>query len=195
MSTLGRAIGVVTQESYLFHASVRDNLRYANPDATDDELRWAADAANISDRIDRLDAGWDTIVGERGYRLSGGEKQRLAVARVLLADPRVLILDEAISPLDTMSERLVQAALERLMTGRTTIAIAHRLSTILAADAIFVFDRGRVVEHGTHRELLHQDGLYATLYREQFGGGTVQARCRDGVLLADGQVVLHNGRS
>jgi ATP-binding cassette subfamily B protein len=181
----------VTQESYLFHASVRDNLRYARPDATDDELRAAAEAAHIIERIDRLDAGWDTTVGERGYRLSGGEKQRLAIARVLLADPRVLILDEATSALDTTSERLVQAALERLMHGRTTIAIAHRLSTILAADAIFVFDRGRVVERGTHRELLQQGGLYATLYDEQFGGGTVQARCSDGVLLADGEVVPH----
>ena len=192
MSTLGRAIGVVTQESYLFHASVRDNLRYGRPEATDDELLAAAEAANISERIDRLEAGWDTVVGERGYRLSGGEKQRLAIARVLLADPRVLILDEATSALDTSSERLVQAALERLMHGRTTIAIAHRLSTILAADAIFVFDRGRVVERGTHAELLQLGGLYATLYREQFGGGTVQARCQDGVLLADGEVVPHD---
>jgi ATP-binding cassette subfamily B protein len=191
LSTLGRAIGVVTQESYLFHASVRDNLRYGRPDATDDELAAAAEAANISERISRLDAGWDTTVGERGYRLSGGEKQRLAIARVLLADPRVLILDEATSALDTSSERLVQAALERLMHGRTTIAIAHRLSTILAADAIFVFDRGRVVERGTHAELLSEGGLYATLYAQQFGGGTVQARCRDGVLLADGEVVPH----
>ena len=192
LSTLGRAIGVVTQESYLFHASVRDNLRYARPDATDDELRSAAEAANISERIDRLDAGWDTTVGERGYRLSGGEKQRLAIARVLLADPRVLILDEATSALDTASERLVQAALERLMHGRTTIAIAHRLSTVLAADAIFVFDRGRVVERGTHAELLNEEGLYASLYAQQFGGGTVQARCRDGVLLTDGEVVPHD---
>jgi ATP-binding cassette subfamily B protein len=181
----------VTQESYLFHASVRDNLRYARPDASDDELRAAAEAAHIIERIDRLDDGWDTTVGERGYRLSGGEKQRLAIARVLLADPRVLILDEATSALDTTSERLVQAALERLMRGRTTIAIAHRLSTILAADAIFVFDRGRVVERGTHPELLQLGGLYASLYDEQFGGGTVQARCSDGVVLADGAVVPH----
>ena len=191
LSTLGQAVGVVTQESYLFHASVRDNLRYARPDATDEELRAAAEAAHIIERIDRLDDGWDTTVGERGYRLSGGEKQRLAIARVLLADPRVLILDEATSALDTTSERLVQAALERLMRGRTTIAIAHRLSTILAADAIFVFDRGRVVERGTHTELLQLGGLYASLYDEQFGGGTVQARCSDGVVLADGGVVPH----
>ena len=191
LSTLGQAVGVVTQESYLFHASVRDNLRYARPDASDDELRSAAEAAHIIERIDRLDDGWDTTVGERGYRLSGGEKQRLAIARVLLADPRVLILDEATSALDTTSERLVQAALERLMRGRTTIAIAHRLSTILAADAIFVFDRGRVVERGTHSELLRLGGLYASLYDEQFGGGTVQARCSDGLLLADGAVIPH----
>jgi ATP-binding cassette subfamily B protein len=130
-------------------------------------------------------------VGERGYRLSGGEKQRLAIARVLLADPRVLILDEATSALDTASERLVQQALEKAMHGRTTIAIAHRLSTVLAADAIFVFDRGRVVERGTHDELVRQGGLYARLYAEQFGGGTVEARCDDGVVFADGDVVRH----
>jgi ATP-binding cassette subfamily B protein len=193
-STLAQAIGVVTQESYLFHATVRENLSYAKPDATDDELRAAAQAANILERIERLDHGWDTTVGERGYRLSGGEKQRLAIARVLLADPRVLILDEATSALDTASERLVQAALERLMQGRTTIAIAHRLSTILAADAIFVFDRGRVVERGSHRQLLAQDGLYAKLYAEQFGGGTVESRCADGVVFTDGDVLRHERR-
>ena len=192
LSTLGRSVGVVTQESYLFHASVRDNLRYGNPRATDDELLEAAEAAHISERISTLDDGWDTTVGERGYRLSGGEKQRLSIARVLLADPRVLILDEATSALDTASERLVQAALQRLMRGRTTIAIAHRLSTILAADAIYVFDRGRVVERGTHQELLQQAGLYATLYQQQFAGGRVEARCRDGVLLTDGEVVAHD---
>ena len=190
-ASLARAIGVVTQESYLFHASVRDNLRYGRPDASDAEVEAAARAANIHDRIQRLADGYDTTVGERGYRLSGGEKQRLAIARVLLADPRVLILDEATSALDTASERLVQQALEEAMHGRTTIAIAHRLSTVLAADAIFVFDRGRVVEHGTHTELIGQGGLYAKLYAEQFGGGTVQARCDDGVIFADGEVVWH----
>ena len=133
--------------------------------------------------------GYDTIVGERGFRLSGGRTQRLAIARVILKDPAVLILDEATSALDTTSERLVQEALEQLMVGRTTIAIAHRLSTILAADVIFALDGGRLVEQGTHEELLELDGLYASLYRQQFGGGAVEARCADGLLLADGTVI------
>ena len=191
-ATLARAVGVVTQESYLFHASVRDNLRYGRPDATEEEVRAAARAANIDERIERLAEGYETTVGERGYRLSGGEKQRLAIARVLLADPRVLILDEATSALDTASERLVQQALEEAMRGRTTIAIAHRLSTVLAADTIFVLDRGRVVERGTHAELLDRGGLYAGLYAEQFGGGTIEARCDDGVVLSDGAVLPHD---
>jgi ATP-binding cassette subfamily B protein len=168
LASLGDAIGFVTQETYLFHASIRDNLRYARPDATEAELEEATRAAAIHDRIAELPEGYDTIVGERGYKLSGGEKQRIAIARVLLKDPRVLILDEATSSLDTVSERLIQAAIERLMEGRTTIAIAHRLSTILRADQILVFDRGRVVERGTHAELLAVGGLYARLYREQF---------------------------
>jgi ATP-binding cassette subfamily B protein len=168
MASLGRVIGFVTQETYLFHASIRDNLRYAKPDATDAELERAATAAAIHDRIAELPDGYDTMVGERGYKLSGGEKQRIAIARVLLKDPRILILDEATSALDTVSERLIQAALERLMEGRTTIAIAHRLSTILRADRILVYERGRIVERGTHTELLEQGGLYANLYREQF---------------------------
>ena len=158
----------MTQETYLFHASVRDNLRYARPEATEDELITAATAASIHDRVMELPEGYDTIVGERGYKLSGGEKQRLAIARVLLKDPRILILDEATSALDTVSERLIQRAFERLMEGRTTIAIAHRLSTILRADQIVVYDRGVVAERGTHAELLALDGLYARLYREQF---------------------------
>ena len=168
LQSLGAVIGVVTQETYLFHASVRTNLLYARPDATDDELRAAAAAAAIHDRIMELPDGYDTVVGERGYKLSGGEKQRIAIARVLLKDPRILILDEATSALDTVSERLIQSAFERLMVGRTTIAIAHRLSTIHRADRILVYDRGRIVERGTHAELIAHGGLYAQLYREQF---------------------------
>jgi ATP-binding cassette, subfamily B, bacterial len=187
--TLAATIGMVTQETYLFHASVRENLLYARPDATQDELEAAAGAAQIHERILELSDGYDTIVGERGYRMSGGEKQRLAIARVILKDPRVLILDEATSALDTASERLVQAALEPLMENRTTIAIAHRLSTIMSADVIFVLERGRLAEQGTHSELLARGGLYAELYEQQFAGGLVEARCEDGVVLAGGDVV------
>jgi ATP-binding cassette subfamily B protein len=169
--SLGRVIGFVTQETYLFHASVRDNLLYAKPEANQADLELAARAAAIHDRIMELPQGYDTIVGERGYKLSGGEKQRIAIARVLLKDPRILILDEATSALDTVSERLIQAALERLEKGRTTIAIAHRLSTILRADQILVYDGGHIVERGTHAQLLARGGLYARLYREQFEDG------------------------
>jgi ATP-binding cassette subfamily B protein len=168
LESLGRNIGVVTQETYLFHSSVLDNLHYARPGASMEEIEAAARAAAIHDRILELPEGYDTVVGERGYKLSGGEKQRVAIARVLLKNPRVLILDEATSALDTVSERLIQGALARLMEGRTTIAIAHRLSTILRADLILVFDRGRIVERGTHAELLTHEGLYAKLYQEQF---------------------------
>ena len=168
LESLGRNIGVVTQETYLFHSSVLDNLHYAKPEATMEEVEEAARAAAIHDRISELPEGYDTVVGERGYKLSGGEKQRIAIARVLLKNSRVLILDEATSALDTVSERLIQGALARLMEGRTTIAIAHRLSTILRADLIPVYDRGRIVERGTHRELLQHEGLYARLYEQQF---------------------------
>lgn len=189
LSSLARMIGMVTQETSIFHASVRENLLYARPDADDDQLEAAARAALIHDRIMELAEGFDTIVGERGYRLSGGEKQRLAIARVVLKDPRILILDEATSSLDSTSERLIQRALQPIMAGRTTIAIAHRLSTIVSADVIFAIDRGRLVEQGTHEELLARDELYARLYREQFQGGLVEARCSDGLVLSSGEVV------
>ncbi|MBV9524942.1 MAG: ABC transporter ATP-binding protein, partial [Candidatus Dormibacteraeota bacterium] len=189
IDSLASAISMVTQETYLFHASVRRNLLYAKPDATQEELEAAARAAFIHDRIVELEQGYDTVVGERGYRMSGGEKQRLAIARVVLKAPRVLILDEATSALDTTSERLVQAALQPLMAGRTTIAIAHRLSTILAADVIFVIDRGHLVEQGTHLELIAQGGIYARLYEQQFQGGRVEAECEDGYVLSTGEVV------
>lgn len=166
--SLAHQIGMVTQETYLFHDTVRANLHYAKLDATDAELRAASKAANIHDFIASLPEGYDTLVGERGYRLSGGEKQRLAIARVILKDPRVLILDEATSHLDSQSEALIQDALEPLMHGRTSIVIAHRLSTILAADKILVLNEGRLQEIGTHASLLKQGGLYATLYETQF---------------------------
>jgi ATP-binding cassette subfamily B protein len=168
LGSLAEQIGMVTQETYLFHDTIRANLLYARPDATDRQMVDAAKAANIHDFIASMPDGYDTIVGERGYRLSGGEKQRIAIARVLLKDPRILVLDEATSSLDSQSEALIQAALERLMVGRTSIVIAHRLSTVLAADVILVMDKGRLVERGTHAELLQQDGLYAELYRTQF---------------------------
>jgi ATP-binding cassette subfamily B protein len=164
---LVRNIGIVSQETYLFHATIAENLRYAKPDATADELVAAATAANIHSTIASFPDGYDTVVGERGYRLSGGEKQRIAIARVLLKDPAVLILDEATSALDTISERVVQAALDAASHGRTTIAIAHRLSTIVAADRIYVVEAGRLVEQGTHDELLAADGVYSRLFREQ----------------------------
>jgi ATP-binding cassette subfamily B protein len=168
LTSLGDVIGFVTQEAYLFHASVRENLAYAKPEATDREIQAAARLAAIHDRIRELPDGYDTVVGERGYKLSGGEKQRIALARVLLKDPRILVLDEATSALDTVSERLIQRAIETTMRGRTTLAIAHRLSTILKADQILVYERGRIVERGTHVELLALNGAYAQLYHEQF---------------------------
>lgn len=168
LETLASAIGVVTQETYLFHDTIEANLRYARPDATREELEAAVEAANIGELISALPAGFETVVGERGYRLSGGEKQRLAIARVILKDPRILILDEATSHLDSRSEALIQEALERLMHGRTALVIAHRLSTVRSADQILVLDRGRLVEDGTHDDLVEAGGLYTALYRTQF---------------------------
>ncbi|MGN9794550.1 ABC transporter ATP-binding protein [Streptomyces sp. OZ13] len=163
--TLSQAVGVVSQETYLFHASVADNLRFAKPDATDEELEAAARAAQIHDHIASLPDGYDTLVGERGYRFSGGEKQRLALARTILRDPPVLVLDEATSALDTRTEHAVQRAIESLSRGRTTITIAHRLSTVRDADEIVVLDAGRIAERGSHRELLERNGRYAALVR------------------------------
>jgi ATP-binding cassette subfamily B protein len=165
--SLVQNIGIVSQETYLFHATIAENLRYAKPDATDQELETAARAANIHDTIASFPERYDTVVGERGYRLSGGEKQRIAIARVLLKDPGVLILDEATSALDSISERVVQTALDTAARGRTTIAIAHRLSTVVGADVIFVVDGGRIVEHGTHDELIANDSVYSRLYAQQ----------------------------
>jgi ATP-binding cassette, subfamily B, bacterial len=168
LDSLSSAIGMVTQETYLFHDTIRTNLTYAKIDATQAEIESAARAANIHNFIIDLPDGYDTIVGERGYRLSGGEKQRIALARVILKDPKILVLDEATSHLDSESEALIQDALKRVMAGRTSIVIAHRLSTILAADLILVMDRGRIVERGTHQELLALGGLYAQLHETQF---------------------------
>jgi ATP-binding cassette subfamily B protein len=168
LDSLTAQIGMVTQETHLFHDTIRTNLLYAKLDATQAELEAAATAANIHDFVMDLPDGYDTVVGERGYRLSGGEKQRVALARVILKDPRILVLDEATSSLDSESEMLIQEALKRVMAGRTSIVIAHRLSTILAADVILVMDRGKIVERGTHRELLDGGGLYAQLYETQF---------------------------
>jgi ATP-binding cassette subfamily B protein len=168
LDDLAKAIGMVTQETYLFHDTIKANLLYARPDASDEDLIAATQAANIHQFITELPEGYYTIVGERGYRLSGGEKQRLALARVLLKDPKIMILDEATSSLDSESEALIQDALARMYANRTSIVIAHRLSTILSADLILVMDKGQIIERGTHQELLALDGLYAHLYETQF---------------------------
>ena len=162
-ASLAATVGVVSQETYLFHASVRENLRFACPDASDEEIEAAARTARIHDLISSLPAGYDTIVGERGYRFSGGEKQRMAIARTVLRNPPVLVLDEATSSLDTQTEHAVQEALDELAEGRTTITIAHRLSTVRDADQIVVLDHGSIVERGVHDELMERAGLYAAL--------------------------------
>ncbi len=183
-------IGIVSQETYLFHASIRDNLRYAKPDATDEELVRACTAANIHHIIESFEDGYDTTVGERGYRLSGGEKQRIAIARVLLKDPPVLLLDEATSALDTVSERIVQEALENAARGRTTLSIAHRLSTVAGADVIHVLEAGRIVESGTHTELIERGGLYAELAAQQVAAARIEGMERD----AEGNATSHPDR-
>jgi ATP-binding cassette subfamily B protein len=180
MASLTQQIGMVTQETYLFHDTIRTNLLYAKPDATQAEIETACRAANIHDFIAGLPDGYETVAGERGYRLSGGEKQRVAIARVILKDPRILVLDEATSALDSQSEALIQAALERVMQNRTSLVIAHRLSTILAAAVILVMDDGQLVEQGTHAELLAQGGLYANLYNTQFRREKLSVVTEDG---------------
>jgi ATP-binding cassette subfamily B protein len=168
LASIARTVGAVMQDTFLFHTSLEDNIRYGRLEATSDEVRAAANAAGLDDMIERLPDGLATVVGERGYRLSGGEKQRVAIARAILKDPPVLVLDEATASLDSRLEREIRESTARLARGRTTVVIAHRLSTVLAADVIFVFDHGRIVERGSHDELLMHEGLYASLYREQF---------------------------
>jgi ATP-binding cassette subfamily B protein len=175
LESLGQNLGIVFQDTFLFHASIRDNLLYARPGATEQELTSAVRDAHLDEFIRSLPDGYDTIVGERGHRLSGGEKQRVAIARVILKDPRILILDEATSHLDTLSEQFIQAALHELFRNRSSLVIAHRLSTVLAADQILVMDGGRIVERGTHGELLEADRLYAALYKRQFRPGAQYA--------------------
>lgn len=168
IESLRSQIGIVTQDTYIFNASIRENLLYSKPDAGDDEIVQACKIANIHDFIMTLPQGYDTIVGERGTKLSGGEKQRISIARAVLKNPRIIILDEATSSLDSLSERLIQDAIKPLLAGRTSIVIAHRLSTIIAADQILVMDQGRIVQRGTHEELVMRPGLYRELYEKQF---------------------------
>ena len=170
LDSLREQIGIVPQETMLFSSSVRENIRYGRLDATDEEIEEAARAANAEEFILQLPEGYETKIGERGLNLSGGQRQRIAIARAILKNPRILILDEATSALDTESEKIVQAALDKLMVGRTSFAIAHRLSTIFNADCIYVIDGGHIVEQGTHEELLAAGGLYSTLYNIQFRG-------------------------
>ncbi len=190
LDSLAEQFGVVMQEPYLFHDTVASNLRYARPEATLDQLVASCRAANVHEVIARMPDGYETLVGERGYRLSGGEKQRLAIARVILKDPRILVLDEATSHLDSHSEALIQAAIEPLMKGRTSLVIAHRLSTVLAADNILVLDDGRLVEQGTHPELLELGGVYSHLYKTQFERSE---RPRESATAGSGPRELHNG--
>jgi ATP-binding cassette subfamily B protein len=168
MASIRATVGVVTQDAHLFHETIRSNLSYAKPDATDEELFEALRAAQILPLVSSLPDGLDTLVGDRGYRLSGGEKQRIAIARLLLKAPDIVVLDEATAHLDSESEAAVQEALRHALTGRTSLVIAHRLSTVRDADVILVIDQGRIVEQGTHHTLLSQSGLYAELYRTQF---------------------------
>jgi len=179
LKSISEIIGYVSQESYLFHATIKDNLLYGRPDASEDDVYEAARAANIHDRIMEFPDQYNTVVGERGYRLSGGERQRLAIGRVILHQPGILILDEATSALDTGSERLIQQALQPLMKGRTTIAIAHRLSTILAADVIYFIDQGRILESGSHIDLVSRKGHYYQLYQQQFVEPNQQSHIRN----------------